>query len=418
MISSVNVTSLLGNTSTNSTTFSDAAGALGAGLGGGTTSGLALNSTPQAFVNRTGVSAIAANFGNGLTSSVFGSVDLMKLMSKVTASTSMSMTNLTAMLGPAALGFGSGLGQGAVVGLNLQQASSAPPRTDVQGIVHSFSQALVSNFLANGTLGQLKDKASTLLATPDNSTNGSSAALTLPSINIAQAAQGFARGLVSGAGDSINNAGGIKAVFAGTANKSAEIPTNPPAFNDSLSGGAVGFAYGLSSQSATLVMGVMGNSFSSLLAGNDTPVDGNLSTVSTDASTMRLARRLTAVRTGLYTRTTDAASIVNSLNTSALNISQIESIIQTGADSLSCEGIGGFVQVLFGLYLSGTISIPTNFTLSNTTLPNTTLTIDGSGNNYVIDLGQKSITVNGAPVVRFAIVLVLHSKSAMILLNP
>ena len=126
----------------------------GSGLGAGAAQGLGLSNA--AVAPGTGADAaapeVAHNFAYQLTTSFLANGTLSSLQSKLMSA--MSMTNISAMLGPAAQGAGSGIGQGAAVGLGLQDPSTAqsPMGGDVAMVARDFSYGLTSNFLANGTV--------------------------------------------------------------------------------------------------------------------------------------------------------------------------------------------------------------------------------------------------------------------------
>lgn len=68
-----------------------AASALGAGLGGGTATGLGINKSAIAAPSGTGIPLVAGNLGTGLTQAFFANVDMAKIISGVSASQLSSM---------------------------------------------------------------------------------------------------------------------------------------------------------------------------------------------------------------------------------------------------------------------------------------------------------------------------------------
>lgn len=75
LVGSINLSSVAPDPST----IGNAASALAMGVGGGAAYGLKLNSTAIPNPNMTGISLVAKNFGDGLTGSFLGSVNLSSL---------------------------------------------------------------------------------------------------------------------------------------------------------------------------------------------------------------------------------------------------------------------------------------------------------------------------------------------------
>jgi hypothetical protein len=318
LVGSLNTSALFGSGS--STAINDAVLALSQGLGSGAAAGLNLKPLDKAAFNTTGLNGIAGNLGQGLTNSFLSGIDpqallgmvgggnmtgtqvnqaalslaqglgsgaasALKLSNKAVDSSSfdtagidgvagnlglglstsllqnVSLTDMfsmpaggidNTMLLSAAEGLGAGLGEGAAVGLGLQSGDSVivtnASTPDIKDITQSFARGLTENFLANGTL----TKAATMLG------NGSSTSLS--SLNIGKVAEGLAIGLVDGASQSIQNAGGVDAVFnINTANTSNSIslPTSST-FDDGVGGAAMGLGSGLGFEVVKAVLQALG----------------------------------------------------------------------------------------------------------------------------------------------------------------
>ena len=426
-LANINVTALTNqftasmSSSSMMSVIAPALAAAGAGLGSGTAVGLGAQPKINIPSNQTFDIPMAIHgFTYELTNSFFTNGTLASLGSSFSSSNSSSL-NLTfsGMLAPAAQGFGSGLGQGAAVGLGLQDANTVttPTGDDLASVAHNFAFGLTNSFLENGTLSQLSSKASTLL--------GNSSSLSTSSIDVSKVAEGLARGLVNGAGDAVTNAGGIQALFDGTTNTTASALSTPIPFNDSVGGASNSFGYGLGSSSVSLILQLFGtttNVSSPAVDSNATTADSIPAPDSIPAasdSNITVSRRGLATIESRIIRRSDARRATSTNLTSvitSLNVSQIDGVFQSGIDSLTCEGVGGMVQVLFGLYLSGTLSIPSNLTLTNLSatadsLPNATFTIKDSGNTFVVNPKELYVSVNGLGVIKFAVLLVLHGKS-------
>jgi hypothetical protein len=335
----------------------------------------------------TGINLAAKNFGDGLTTSFLGSANLSSIGSSLGGAA--GGMDITSMIGPAAQGAGSGLGEGAAVGLGLKQVSSAPSMANasVEMVAKGFTFGLTSSFLANGTLDQLQSKASMLLGN-----SSSSSGLNLQSISISKAAEGLGRGLVDGAGESLGAVGGVQGLIGGsntTSAISATTTASTDSFNDTVGGAATGFGRGLGSQGVILVLEMFGKAPSS-----------------TNASTV-VTRDL--VRSIDPPHITKRAAVNASDILADLNMTMVDGFIQKGIDGLTCQGVGGLVAVLLGLRSSGAIASNTTLPKAGT-LPNATFIVTNDGNEFVVNTGTFDVKVNGMEVVRFAVVLVLHSK--------
>jgi hypothetical protein len=94
----------------------------------------------------------------------------------------------------------------------------------------------------------------------------------------------------------------------------------------------------------------------------------------------------------------------------------LDPILQDGIDALGCQGVGGVVAIGLSLLQSGKISLGSfgNLTSSFSSLTNQTYTIKEGGNTYTANLANKDIiqgiTLNGQPVVKAVVLIVLHGK--------
>ncbi|KAF7961173.1 hypothetical protein EAE96_000840 [Botrytis aclada] len=414
----------------------------GSGLGAGAAQGLGLSNA--AVAPSTGADAaapeVAHNFAYELTTSFLANGTLSSLQSKLMSA--MSMTNVSAMLGPAAQGVGSGIGQGAAVGLGLQDPSTAqsPMGGDVAMVARDFSYGLTSNFLANGTVSRLQAKAAALLGGGGSNSSSGAMMSALQKVSVSKAAEGLARGLVDGAGQSVANMGGFQAILNGANSSTVMMQAAVPIFksddfNDTTGGVATSFGQGLGGQGVTLIAQMLGMSMSLSSNGTLTPTPlGNTTTTPASLSSSEEEAPLnnlstTAKRSHSY-RSSSSSMIrksaplnlhkrIDTPSTPNLNISTITSdllagvnvtsldvLLQKGVDTLTCQGIGGFVEILQGLKASGSLPTSAGGTLM---LPNATFTVASQGNEFLINPATQLILVNGIGMSRLTILIVAHA---------
>ncbi|KAM0306063.1 hypothetical protein ACHAO8_010909 [Botrytis cinerea] len=414
----------------------------GSGLGAGAAQGLGLSNA--AVAPGTGADAaapeVAHNFAYQLTTSFLANGTLSSLQSKLMSA--MSMTNISAMLGPAAQGAGSGIGQGAAVGLGLQDPSTAqsPMGGDVAMVARDFSYGLTSNFLANGTVSRLQAKAAALLGGGSNSSSGGMMSA-LKGVSVSKAAEGLARGLVDGAGQSVANMGGFQAILNGANSSDVMMQAAVPIFksdnfNDTTGGVATSFGQGLGGQGVTLIAQMLGMSMSlssngSLTPstlGNNSATPASLSSTETPANNLstpairaRSYRSSSVIRKSapptssfpklnLHKRVDDTTQLnVSDITTgllSGVNVTSLDVLLQKGVDTLTCQGVGGFVQIFQGLKASGSIPSTGGDTVM---LPNATFTIESQGNEFLVNPATQLITVNGIGITRLTILIVAHA---------
>ncbi|KAL2070919.1 hypothetical protein VTL71DRAFT_13945 [Oculimacula yallundae] len=372
-------------------TFGQAALALGQGLGSGASSGLRLATVagPTGTYNTTGLSGIAGSFGEGLSSSLLSNIKLPSTDSLLDSLKGMlGGSNTTINVAEYGTAVGSGIGEGAAIGLGLQNKSGSYQDTG-PGIAKGFVEGLVSSFLQNDTAGKL-------IASFD-STNSS--LLTISSVDFAKVAEGLAVGLVSGVGSTISTLDLISA--------------NTSSYNDSVGGAATGFGRGLGSEGAKLVSEILDSNKVKLFASAQ-------SAEQTKGISSRLKERRGHYKRATDTNATDLASVLSNLNASNIN-----PLVQAGMDALSCQGVGGIVAIVFGLVQSKTINLgninlkdleSSTPTIGNVSLPDQEFVIRSEGNTYRLNpaKGVGSISVNGLGIFPLVGVAAAHIVFAIL----
>lgn len=269
----------------------------------------------------------------------------------------------------------------------------------------------------------------------------------LKGVSVSKAAEGLARGLVDGAGQSVANMGGFQAILNGANSSDVMMQAAVPIFksdnfNDTTGGVATSFGQGLGGQGVTLIAQMLGMSMSLSSNGSLTPSTlGNNSTtpaslsstetpannLSTPAIRARSYRSSSVIRKSapptssfpklnLHKRVDDTTQLnVSDITTgllSGVNVTSLDVLLQKGVDTLTCQGVGGFVQIFQGLKASG--SIPS--TGGNTVmLPNATFTIESQGNEFLVNPATQLITVNGIGITRLTILIVAHGMFSVYL---
>jgi hypothetical protein len=411
--------------------------ALAQGLGGGAVSGLKMaavaNMSANVTFNTTGVNGVAGNFGQGLSSAFLGGVQLPSLQSLIASFQSSNMTINVAEVG---VGVGTGIGQGAVVGLGLQPDSTMNV-SGVAGIAQGFTKGLVSSFLINGTAQKLVasfNASASVSASASASVGGTASAnasagfslggVSLQNINIAKVAEGFAVGLVSGAGSTVMS---LQLVAADTTN-----------FDDSVQGASTGFGRGLGTEGGKIVQMVLNGAKPTSVTTTTTMSDMGEMVQPSGSTTTKNRKRNIKTLSGIKNyggtkaaalqnraenqpNATDLASVLSNLNATAIN-----PLAQYGIDTLTCTGIGGLVGIFWGLVQSKTIPFDVNSLLKgmgnsqtlqiggqNVTLPDQTFIFKNEGNTYSLNPAQGVMTVmvNGSGINKTIALAVIHSKS-------
>ncbi|KAK7927431.1 hypothetical protein PG985_004429 [Apiospora marii] len=396
---------------------------LSSGIGNGLVNGLKINTVPPPTGND--VPNIANSFGYGLTNSVASNINIKQIgdqLSSLTGGAGLGGNkSLAQILPPAAAGLGKGLGQGVAVGLGAQPdpgqiAIQDMPNGDIDfdGVSRSLAFGLTSRLLANGTIQKITSDPS-ILGLGGLSSGGGASDL-LGKINIGQAAGGLARGFIQGAGDGITAMGGIKALIDGNASSATDIPLTPLNMDDSLGGAAVGLGQGAGSQ---------GVAVAKLLV--------------TQFKAQSSKRKREQESTGLVLRRAEAPSasgLLGGFNLTSFNISRlleadtISTILQSGINALTCEGVAGLALVGLGLVQSGTIdtSGDMNLTAFKDLIPKGTIHFSNDGtNNYEMDASQliddikplnlgginANFKVNGNGIITTIVVTALHIALAI-----
>lgn len=416
------------------------------GLGSGAAQGLGLQNAVAVSPTgpNTAAPEVAHNAAFELTTSFLANGTLQSLQTKLMSVMSMSTTNITSMLGPAAQGAGSGIGQGVAVGLGLQDQNTAqaPMGGDVAMVSRDFTFGLTSNFLANGTVEKLQAKATSLLGA-NSSMGGVMSAL--KGVEVSKAAEGLARGLVDGAGQSVANMGGFQAILNGANATEVMMQAATPIFmsanfNDTTGGVATSFGQGLGGQGVTVLAQMLGKSMSMSPDGKLTPASSemqpaaapmapseapmapmtNLSTRARSYNSSSVIRRTVPGKPGfpdlserVDTPAINISEISNDL-ISGVNVTSLDVLLQKGVDTLTCQGIGGLVQIFQGLQASG--SIPSSFLMSGKSvmLPNATFTIESQDNKFTVNPANIEILVNGVTITRLIILIVVHGMFAFL----
>jgi hypothetical protein len=386
-------------------TINGAALALAQGLGTGASNGLKLTqASTNATFNTSGINGAAGNLGFGLTSTFLSNLNTSSLLSKAGGQINFAdvlsgkSTLLGSSLNDIAAGAGTGLGSGVSLGLGLQNQAAMPvPPNGSAGAAQQFTSGLTSSFLQGGTLSKLatslmgSGSPAAALGLGGKSTDmNSSSSSVLSNLNIAAVAQGFAVGLLDGAGNTL-----------------AGQPTPPMqmlAFNDSVGGAATGFGLGLGSQGTKLVKQVLANP--SVLA--------NLTGTATKRDVLAERGMIPASQVSVIQR---RAAGTNSSLIAALNATTLDPILQMGIDTIGCAGVGGLASIGLGLIETGTVDVKqlTSLLKMNKNIKNNqTFVLTNNGNEYTINLAKMDIKINGVPIKRAIIALVLHSKFCLI----
>ncbi|PVH74803.1 hypothetical protein DL98DRAFT_603219 [Cadophora sp. DSE1049] len=367
----------------------EAALSLAQGLGSGAASALQLTDRQAGNVSfrSDGLNGIAGNFGQGLTTSLLNGVDLNTVISQVTGRIS-GQTILKV-----AQGLGSGLGDGAVIGLDIKPdsevpAPEAPGDPDVAVVLEMFGRGLTGSFLANDTLSKLLSKAA------------DSMSLVAGTRRIAE---GFSVGLVDGVQQSIENAGGISRVFDLNPDQMVgmmPLPTSST-YSDTVGGVAVGLGNGLGFEFAKGILQSLG-----------TPSLDPNSVLSSGIFNSSVSKHKRSFSVKRADQTPIAPSRFNALTISTA----LDAILQIGVDTLSCEGIGGVSTIIHALKGSKAFNGDRfrDLTAALGALSNQTYTIADGGNTYTINVEKRLFTVNGNSLKRHTDLTIAHYTFASI----
>ncbi|WYZ38197.1 hypothetical protein EsH8_III_000111 [Colletotrichum jinshuiense] len=408
---------------------------LAVGLGNGTVSGLNLSTSADIKpVNDSSIANVVGTFGFGLTKSVVSNVDIKSLLNS--AMSANNTGTIMRILPAAASGFGKGLGEGATVGLGLQPDEAVPMQQmpdgsiDFGGISQTFAKGLTSSFLQNGTATQLLSKVGGAMTA---SQNGGGIPSTIDfngqKIEVSRVAQGFARGFLQGAGDTIQGMGGVQSLFDGNATMpgTGAAPESKVQYDDSLGGAASGFGAGIGGQGVLLVYGLATNP-------RGTPVPA-IAAPAPAATPSNPTRRDLA----LVSRQDNSVVSVNTTNgfnlSVVLNAQTISMAGQAGINALTCQGVGGLGLIGLGLFRSKTISLDgINLNSDNNVtkiikqvIPTGTIIIRNEGHTYEVDgkavldsldssliNAANGVQINGMKLPAWIAFLVIHLVIAII----
>ncbi|KAG7123993.1 hypothetical protein HYQ45_012429 [Verticillium longisporum] len=365
---------------------------LAQGLGNGTVAGLNLNpAAPMLMIsNETSIANIAGTLGFGLTQSVTSNIDTKAIIGSLNNpnNTAAIMKNLP----DAAAGIGRGLGEGAAVGLGLQASMPVPMRQMPDGAIDISLAGMLG-----GSMG---------MQPPANNAGGIPSTISIKgqNVEISRVAQGFASGLLQGAGDTIQGMGGVQALVdrsSHTQTVNAPMGAMPPTkvqLDDGIGGAAAGLGAGIGGRGVLLVSMLIANP-------TGTPADPS---VNVDTS--------------------------KGFNLSVIiNAQTVSSAAQGGIDALTCQGVGGGLgNILLGLLRSKTISTG-SLNNDNTTetirqvIPTGIIKIKNEGNTYNVDGGViresfsnnilgavNGIEINGMKLAAWIAFIVIHILFAII----
>lgn len=342
-------------------------------------------------------------------------------------------------LSDVALKFADGLGSGVSSGLKLggnNKPVAAPPSgskaSDVAGaFAFGLSNSVARSVNLSGGMPGIIGGGS------DGGGKGKGLDLSIlekifPGINAGSVAQGFARGLLQGAGDSIETMGGVKALVNGTARMPTTLPNGTISFNDSIGGASSGFGQGIGGQGVLVATQLISQAFPNIVS-----VDG-----SNKAGGQVKARSLDIIQPrqlGGGNNQQVTIGLGPALNLSViLNAATFSKGVQTLVDLLRCEGISGAFLLISGLRDSGALpkkldgnggdgGTPAEPNKIMSTIrdiiPNGTITFVSGGNRYEVE-GEVLLTavmgnlfgvgggirINGHNIVTFAALLVVHGK--------
>ena len=404
------------------------AAAAGNGLGEGVKNGLGLQQTSQTTrsldrrqdpadpLQGIDFPATVNQFTKGLSQSLLTGVDVKNLASSLNLTGNIGDLGSSLDIRALAGGAGSGIGLGLAIGLGFKGTTEATvPATsggdDAATAVETFTQNLVSNFLLNSTIVQ-----STGSALTDN------APQFLKDVDIAKAAEGFARGTIEGVSSALSSIGGFQNLIDGNFSDDAlaNVPTLPPTgFNDTLNGSAVSFARGFTGEGTILIGNVL-RQMSGKANKTDPPARRGLGVAAGEAAVGKKQRRSQASHQAIRVR--QAQTNTASSSPLAINESALSGAGQFGIDTLTCQGVGGLASVIFGVTSeskdkTSLLSSPLD-SQAVSSLPQGPVEIRSQGNTYRIVLSDAEITINGLTIKLFAVLTALHGMLVFCLCTP
>ncbi|KAM0271173.1 hypothetical protein ACHAQH_009157 [Verticillium albo-atrum] len=379
-------------------------------------------------LNDTSIANIAGTLGFGLTQSITSNIDTKAILGSLNNpnNTAAIMKNLP----DAAAGIGRGLGEGAAVGLGLQASMPVPVRQmpdgsiDILGVSQTFTKELPARFLQNGTASKLAGMISGSMGMQPPADGAGGIPSTVPindqNVEISRVAQGFASGLLPGAGDTIQGMGGVQALF-----------------DDGIGGAAAGLGAGIGSQGVHSVSMLIANPSGTPVPPPAVPATPQVPASAVPASGLpapdmqpptvpvptdvpsapaRLRRGL-----GLVSRQDPAVSVDTSKGfdlSAIINVESVSSAAQGGIDALTCQSVGGLGNILVGLLRSKTISTG-SLNNDNTIetmrqiIPTGTIKIKEEGNTNIIGT-ISGIEINGIKLAAWIAFIVIHIIFAVV----
>jgi hypothetical protein len=391
------------------------AAAAGNGLGEGVKNGLGLqqsSQTPRSLDRRQDpadplqgidLPATVNQFTKGLSQSLLTGVDVKNIASSLNLTGNIGDLGSTVDIRALAGGAGSGIGLGLAIGFGFKGTTEAtlpsPSGGDDTALAaETFTQNLVSNFLLNSTIVQ-----STGSALTDN------APQILKDVNIAQAAEGFARGAIEGVASALSSIGGFQNLIDGNFSDNAleNVPTLPPTgFNDTLNGSAVSFARGFTGEGTILI----GNVLKQMSGKANKTQPSTRRALDVAAGEAAVDKRERRSHKAIIVR--QAQDNTKSSSPLAISESTLSGAGQFGIDTLTCQGVGGLASVFLGVTSdtkdkTSLLSSPLDSQAVNS-LPQGPVEIRSKGNTYRIVLRDAEITINGLLIKPFAALTALH----------
>jgi hypothetical protein len=392
------------------------AAAAGNGLGEGVKNGLGLqqtSQTPRSLDRRQDpadplqgidLPATVNQFTKGLSQSLLTGVDVKNIASSLNLTGNIGNLGSTVDIRALAGGAGSGIGLGLAIGFGFKGTTEAtlpsPSGGDDTALAaETFTQNLVSNFLLNSTIVQSAGSALT-----DN------APQILKDVNIAQAAEGFARGAIEGVASALSSIGGFQNLIDGNFSDNAlgNVPTLPSTgFNDTLNGSAVSFARGFTGEGTILIGNVL-KQMSGKANKTEPSTRRDLDVAAGEAAVNKKESRS---HKAIIVR--QAQDNTKSSSPLAISESTLSGAGQFGIDTLTCQGVGGLASVFLGVTSdtkdkTSLLSSPLDSQAANS-LPQGPVEIRSKGNTYRIVLSNAEITINGLLIKPFAVLTALHS---------
>ncbi|ORY59121.1 uncharacterized protein BCR38DRAFT_488864 [Pseudomassariella vexata] len=368
---------------------------VGLGVGAGLATTLSILSTDQArAISETTADGldIANNTFNTLAESL--GVGLAAYLAQAVQN---SPTNLSQEVVDGGRGLGSGMATGIQRGFNANSNTSiSTSTTGVEGFAESGASAFAEYFIrasvAQGVFAN--NSLSSFLASNT-------------SLDMSKITKGFMVGFLQGIQDGVDTVGGVPGLLDGTAfdvdTSQHTLTATEVSFDDSVRGGAFGFAQGLGEKGFLMGLFLLNSSLST-----------NPTTNTTVASSEKLKSRGAISDDGLES----VPAIRHSLqarSASALNYTPeaINSFLQSAVDTLGEQGTGSLLVALQNLQGKGLLAADSQ-TLNLTgravasIMGNSSATVTNGKNTYSINLQRQETEINGQASDVFMRNLVIH----------